>query len=340
MKRLKCSFVTIVFVVFGTAVATAQDNSDDTDWKNTPQTAFLKSEIVQTYQCTSCHTIAERGGTVGPRLNQIGNRRREEWLKRWLSDPQQVKPGTKMPKFDFSPEQLDMAVGYLTKMKKELETEQILAKDVPVVDKGDLLFEDYDCLACHRIGSTGRFVGPDLTWVGIRKTEAWEQVWLADPPAFKPDTFMPNFHIPEKGIEALAAYLHTQQGQENSESQEWEFRTNFFLGNDAKERGELVFKRFACWACHGEAGSGGIRNPNMAPNEIMPGLKKTAVNYTKEELLARLKEKTFPEPLDPNKPAPPFSCPDYGNYMEESEFGDLYAYLKSFAPKRSKWRFN
>ncbi len=309
------------------------------DWQGTPQEAFLNSVIVKTYQCTSCHTVGERGGTVGPILNYVGNRRSQEWLRKWLADPQMVKPGTKMPDFDFPPDELNLTVEHLTSMKKDLATEEILSKNIPAVEKGELLFDDYGCLGCHRIGSEGRFVGPDLTWIGVRKTEEWERTWLRDPDDFKPGTFMPNFHIPEEGVEALAAYLQTQKGQENEDSQEWEFRTNFFLGNTAKERGELVFKRFACWACHGENGGGGVRNPNMAPNEMMPALKKTANDYGEAEFKTLLKRKRYAEALNSNEPAPPFFCPDYGNYMDDSELSDLYAYLKSFAPKKNKWRF-
>lgn len=330
--------LSILVVVFSDW-AKSQSNGSENDWNGTPQEAFLNSEIVKSYQCTSCHTIADRGGTVGPILNQVGNRRSQDWLKRWLSDPQQVRPGTKMPNFDFKPEQIERVVGYLKEMKRDLRTDVILAEAGSLAAKGEALFNDYDCRACHRVGSTGRFVGPDLTWVGLRKTEAWEQVWLADPPGFKPDTFMPNFHIPAKGVAALSAFLHTQQGQANGESQEWELRTNFFLGNTDKERGELIFKRFACWACHGESGRGGIKNPNMAPDETMPALKESTVKYTQVEFLARLKKRTMAQPLDPSKPEPPFFCPDYGNHMDASEFSDLYAYLKSFAPKKRKWRF-
>ncbi|MFQ5601841.1 MAG: c-type cytochrome [bacterium] len=334
----KYLYLLLFFIIWGNIFA--QNGSDGTSWKGTPQEAFLQSEIVQTFQCTSCHTIAERGGTVGPILNQVANRRSEDWIRRWIADPQEVKPGTKMPKFDFNPRQLEMTVNYLINMKKTLNTDNILAQNGSLAEKGEKLFEDYDCLACHRVGSTGRFVGPDLTWIGARKTESWEQTWLTNPSAFKPGTFMPNFHIPEKGIEALAAFLQTQKGQRNEDSQEWEFRTNFFLGNTDKERGELVFKRFACWSCHGEYGSGGIQNPNMAPNEMMPALKKAAAKFTQEALLERLSRKVIAKSLDPSKPAPPFYCPDYGKYMDDSEFSDLYAYLKSFAPKKSKWKFN
>jgi len=328
----------LIALIFAVLVGAKSEGTDD-KWAGTPQEAFLKSEIVKSYQCTSCHTIGERGGTVGPILNHVGNRRTKDWLKRWLVDPQEVKAGTKMPKFDFPPEQLQQAMDYLINMKKEFNTKEILAKNISPEEKGRLLFDDYDCLGCHRVGSEGRFIGPDLTWIGMRKTQDWEKIWLADPPGFKPDTFMPNFHIPEKGIGALAAFLHEQQGQKNEDSQRWEFRTNFFLGNIDKERGELVFKRFGCWACHGENASGGIKNPNMTPDEMMPALKKTANQYTEKEFVTRLKKRTTVKSLDPSKPDPPFFCPDYGNYMNESEVSDLYAYLKSFAPKKSKWRF-
>jgi len=312
---------------------------EDKDWSGTPQDKFLKSEIVQLYQCTSCHTIANRGGTVGPILNLVGNRRPKEWLQRWLADPQEVKPGTKMPKFDFTDVQRTAAVGYLTNMKKTFRTKEILSENIPVVEKGKELFEDFDCKACHRVGEEGRFVGPDLTWIGNRKTEDWEKTWLHDPDAFKPGTFMPNFHIPDKGVEALAAFLQTQRGQANDASQQWEFRTNFFLGNVDKERGELVFKRFGCWSCHGESAVGRVRNPNMAPDEMMPGLKQVGNDYTQEQFVARLKKVWKVKALDATKPAPPFFCPDYGNHMDETELNDLYAYLKSFAPKKSKWKF-
>lgn len=336
MKRYWVLYLVYAGIVGSSFLFAGEENDE---WSGTPQEAFLNSEIVKTYQCTSCHTIGERGGTVGPILNFISNRRSEEWLRKWLADPQAVKPGTKMPTFDFPPRQLDSVVGYLTAMKKELKTEEILSKELPLTEKGKLLVDDYGCLGCHRVGSDGRFIGPDLTWVGVRKTEEWEQTWLRDPEAFKPGTFMPNFHIPQEGVRALSAYLHTQQGQKNDDSQEWEFRTNFFLGNIDKERGELVFKRFACWSCHGEFGSGGVRNPNMAPDEMMPALKTVANKYSEAEFLARLQKRVYSQPLDANAPPPPFFCPDYGNHMSASEVSDLYAYLKSFAPKKHKWRF-
>lgn len=325
-----------IFVFWG-LLAEAQNNP----WAGTPQEEFANSNIMKKYQCNTCHTIMENGGTVGPILNQVGNRRDTEWLQRWIKDPQEVKPGTKMPKFDFSAKEYKEALNYLGRLKKPLKTDAILdaSRESPG-QKGEALFREYDCYACHRIGNEGRFVGPDLTWVGMRKTEDWESVWLRDPSQWKPETFMPNFHIKDKGIQALTSYLHGLQGQRNAESQEWEFSVNLYLNNKADRRGELVWKRFACWSCHGEDGAGGVRNPNAAPNEEIPPLREAANKYPSEDELRRKLSTRGEQPsLHPDQPAPPFFCPDYGRVIKESELSDLYVYLRSLAPKKSIYRF-
>jgi cytochrome c oxidase subunit 2 len=73
--------------------------------------------------CVSCHSI---GGTdararVGPDLTHFASRRQigagiasntPENLRRWLADPQEVKPGAKMPNFKLTDEQLGQLVAY------------------------------------------------------------------------------------------------------------------------------------------------------------------------------------------------------------------------------------
>ena len=61
-------------VVGLTATLTAQTSGQEA-WEGTPQQAFYESDIVDKYQCDTCHTIMTRGGTVGPILNQGGQNR-------------------------------------------------------------------------------------------------------------------------------------------------------------------------------------------------------------------------------------------------------------------------
>ena len=316
-----------------------QSSAKDDPWANTPQKDFLTGPTVRKFQCVTCHTIANQGGTVGPILNMVGLRRSEAWIREWLEDPNQVKPGTKMPKFPFTPDEFELAVASLTRMTRPLHTQAILEGDGSSAEKGARLFEDYDCLACHRVGKTGRFVGPDLTWVGVRKAESWERIWLRDPDAFKSGTFMPNLHIPSEAVEHLAAYLHALQGQHNDDARESEFMINMMINNDDERRGELVWKRLACWSCHGEAGEGGVGNPNaQSGHEMIPDLEGARDNYSHEEFLAKVRQGGSVPAADPGVEPLPFACPKYENALNELEGADLYAYVSSFAPPELRWK--
>jgi cytochrome c oxidase subunit 2 len=78
--------------------------------------------------CVMCHSIqgTSAGATVAPDLTHIGNRRTiaagaltntAAHLARWISDPQQVKPGTNMPATRLAPADLDAVVAYLTSLE-------------------------------------------------------------------------------------------------------------------------------------------------------------------------------------------------------------------------------
>lgn len=301
--------------------------------------AFRGSRIVVEKSCTSCHTIGDRGGTVGPILDQLFNRRSEEWLRRWLKNPNDVKPGTKMPNFEFSPEEVDELFGFMANLRKDIPRDEILASEATPVEKGQRLFAAYDCLACHRIGSEGRFIGVDLTWVGLRKPEAWERTWLHDPEAWKPGTFMPTFGLSSGETEALSAYLHTLQGEKNEESRRWESQTLFFLGGSAQVAGEMVFKRFGCWGCHGAQGKAGDKNPNAAPAERVPDLWGVKNRLAEAAIRRTIQEGATPGRLNPSGPAPPFSCPSWGTHLAGRELDNLITYINTLAPKERVWKF-
>jgi nitric oxide reductase subunit C len=67
--------------------------------------------------CTACHALGGVGGAIGPALDGVGDRFDREYLMRWISDPQAVKPGTNMPKLDLSEEQRNEIVGFLSKQR-------------------------------------------------------------------------------------------------------------------------------------------------------------------------------------------------------------------------------
>jgi cytochrome c len=84
----------------------------------------LGKTAIRKYGCGSCHTIPGVKGAdalVGPPLvhfrrrsfiaGQLANT--EANLRRWITDPQAVEPGTAMPKLDVTPEDARNIAAYL-----------------------------------------------------------------------------------------------------------------------------------------------------------------------------------------------------------------------------------
>lgn len=78
-----------------------------------------------------------------------------------------------------------------------------------LIARGEALFQEYSCAGCHTTNGQGGSVGPDLQGVTTRFERDWLQQWLADPPAVKPGTIMPNLGLKPADIDALLAYMET-----------------------------------------------------------------------------------------------------------------------------------
>ncbi|ACB76817.1 cytochrome c oxidase subunit II [Opitutus terrae] len=85
-------------------------------------------QLFRELTCVNCHAIQGAGGTsnAGPDLTHLAGRRylgagivpnTPENLRRWLEDPQQVKPGVLMPNFKLSERQLDELMAYLETLR-------------------------------------------------------------------------------------------------------------------------------------------------------------------------------------------------------------------------------
>jgi nitric oxide reductase subunit C len=67
--------------------------------------------------CVACHTLEGQGGTVGPTLDGIGDRRDIEFLRKWLSDPLSIKPDSKMPKLPLTEADITELSAFLSQIK-------------------------------------------------------------------------------------------------------------------------------------------------------------------------------------------------------------------------------
>ena len=120
--------------------------------------------LVTELGCAACHAA----GPVlqpkrGPNLDGVGNRVSRRWLSRFLTDPQQVAPGTTMPAmlsgFDESERQsvVSALVAFLSDQTKPFpEIKATGAVPVPLEfwnhgqpERGRQLYHQIGCVACH-----------------------------------------------------------------------------------------------------------------------------------------------------------------------------------------------
>jgi len=78
-------------------------------------------------------------------------------------------------------------------------------KDYPINKEtvtGKLVWQQYNCNACHQVYGLGGYIGPDLTNVNSLRSKDYITAFLNNGTAA-----MPNFHLKEQEINALLAYF-------------------------------------------------------------------------------------------------------------------------------------
>jgi DnaK suppressor protein len=75
------------------------------------QTAFA------TNGCYGCHIVGKAGTPIGPELSHVGTKYSEEYLTRWLRDPERQRPGAHMPALELSDDDVRALAAYLASLR-------------------------------------------------------------------------------------------------------------------------------------------------------------------------------------------------------------------------------
>ena len=78
-----------------------------------------------------------------------------------------------------------------------------------VQERGQAAFKNQGCYGCHLIGKFGSPIGPDLSHIGRKYSEAELSRWLRDPAQQRPNAHMPVLELSNDDVKSLAAYLAT-----------------------------------------------------------------------------------------------------------------------------------
>ena len=173
-------------------------------------------EVYERYKCYTCHKFNGFGGDLAPDLTYEGSRAQRQWIVEFLKNPQTLRPTLvlRMPQFNMSDKDAATLADY---MSLALQHPDANAASVDTKEftparaaLGKQLYEvKYQCQACHTIGGTGGYVGPNLNNAGNWLTPAWIEAWLHNPQALVPDTIEPRRQFTDEEIKSLTAYLLT-----------------------------------------------------------------------------------------------------------------------------------
>lgn len=273
---------TFTLTCFAISIAGVADAAESTGVKVGWESAngqVLLSEL----NCTSCHKTGDRSLPIAPRqaprLGNVGQRIAPEYLRRFLSNPHGVKPGTPMPDLLHGvpdtdrDKSIESLVHFLASLGGPFETTSP-GIDPKVADHGALLFHSVGCVACHAAFQaapthkidpafafkkkfnddgevipeveTGRVVIP-LGRLAEKTSAAQLARFIGHPARVRPSGRMPSLELSGAQATSIAAYLTS--GQVDQLGKPTQHRP-FELNDELVTRGRELFATIGCASCH------------------------------------------------------------------------------------------
>ncbi|MGB2867345.1 MAG: cytochrome c [Bacteroidota bacterium] len=209
--------------------------------------------------CYGCHEIKGYSdlAKIGPPLNSVTAKAKPEWIFRWVRNPKEYNPHTRMPNFKFTDDQAEAVTAFLVNLSKSSNFEFARPRGSFVggsAAQGKRIFESVGCQACHVAGNfmtvrdsrgTTYDIAPELTRVGSKVTGDWLFDWLKNPRHYNPETRMPSLRLSDSEARDVVAYLLTMKDDRTFE------KKTLDLGNpDLIARGDKLIREYGCFGCH------------------------------------------------------------------------------------------
>ena len=174
---------------------------------------MLLSEL----NCTSCHQVpldqqAKLNPKQAPVLDEVGSRVKVEWLRTYLANPHQVKPGTTMPDLvGVLPEsERGAAVEALTHFLASTGTVTDGRPDAAAASKGAAVFRRVGCQACHNgtdENAANLETSAALPDLGKKYSAASLMAFLKDPLKVRPSGRMPALGLSDDDLRSIAQHF-------------------------------------------------------------------------------------------------------------------------------------
>lgn len=251
------------------------------------------------FNCFNCHIQGDKMPAGKPEewapdLTKVRGRINQDFLFKWLQDPDKCRPGTKMPAFfpdkDSGPDdilggdeakQMAAIIKFLMSIGRAEGFPgyaQAKAKFPDVTSsEGRTLTLRLNCVGCHEIAALpeGKKIGPNLTYQGSRAQKAWLIDFLRSPYVIKPEyalmgspARMPTFHFKDTELNAVVEYISRVLVDK-------EIEQTVPLDAALAKKGERLFGEKRCNDCHRIG-----KNPGGIGPELTNAGKRLGAGWT------------------------------------------------------------
>ena len=119
---------------------------------------------------------------VGPSLKEVRMKLNKNWLPVWITNPQDFRPGARMPRFRLEDAQVRAISAFIWQAGIEGE---IPSRPRGNADRGKQLFETRGCMACHSVGegdaTAGGTFAANLSRIGEKANYDYLVRWVHNP---------------------------------------------------------------------------------------------------------------------------------------------------------------
>jgi mono/diheme cytochrome c family protein len=208
--------------------------------------------------CFGCHDIKgfNEIEKIGPDVSRMAVKAQPDWIVRWMRNPKDYNPHTRMPNFKFNDDQSKAITAYLMKISND----EAFPVKRGISDGGNALHgkelvNNIGCKGCHVIGDDARMrdargfsydIAPELTRAGSKLDPDWMFQWIKNPRLYRPNTRMPDLRLSDQEAKDIVAYLKTLKDDRQFDKQDLSGLNSPELVN----KGGKLIREYGCAGCH------------------------------------------------------------------------------------------
>ena len=211
--------------------------------------------------CVQCHAVGGQGGSVGPALDAMKRANSPVLVAAamWNHGPQmaEVMKAKGIPRPAFQGREIVDLIAYVVEAAKDSggDTAQVVPG---TPERGEKLFAERHCVACHSVGGKGGKVGPDLGHAGhhVSLTRFAALMWNHGPAMW--------VRMKERGID-----VPKLAGQDMADVLSYLYVSHYFEQTASRARGQKLVQDRGCTACHSVRGKGGKLAADFATSTVV-----------------------------------------------------------------------